>query len=366
MRQPGQLTAGGLPAIAALFLGLVLSGPLSAQQPAAPTACDQARALAAEGRAKQAIDLLDRAAASGYRTAELYDLRGQLSLATGDAEAAERDWRRAAQLDPTAARPRLQLGRLYARRGLWADAIAYYREILLTDPRNADAVLGLAEAYEKSGRRVGAQKLLQAASEAIDDRRIHERWARMAREAGRPEDAERALRRIAVSAQGAAKRDALLALAELYLAEDDPERALTAAREALAVERPAGEMSAETYDAIALATDHEVAQIGEGLGAVLAALEGGSLAREEAFSAATALRSRLTEAEGLLAEVGAPEARRSAQTQRAFAYALAAEAALNALVSVDLGLPDRREAFNARMAEARAEIARLSPATQAP
>jgi len=294
----------------------------------------------------------------------IYELRAELHMALGDRDSAERDWRRAAQLDPTNVRSRLALGKLYGRQGLWADAIAHYREILLTEPRNADAVLGLAEAYEKIGRTVGAQNLLRAASETIDDRRIHERWARMAVEAGRPEDAEQALRRVADSAEGMAKRDALVSLAELYLKLNRPQDALHAAREALSIEKPAGAVTDTTYDAIALATDYEVRQVAAGLGSTLEALDGKSLAREEAFAAVEAARARLAEAQRLLSEVTPPDTRRALHARRLYAYALADEAALNALASVDLGLADRREAFTARLTEAQAEIERLSTAVR--
>jgi tetratricopeptide (TPR) repeat protein len=345
----------------AVLLPLLASAAWAAD-PATAGACDQARRLAADGRVKQAIEVLDRAAAVGLRTTELYDLRAQLHLATGDQDAAERDWRRAAQLDPANSRSRLSLAKLYARRGLWGDAIAYYREILLVEPRNADAVLGLAEAYQKIGRTVGAQNLLQAASEDLDDRRVHERWARVAEEAGRPQDAEHALRRIVAMSEGTARRDALLALAQLYLSLSRPQDALAAAREAVSIGKPAGPVSEATYDSIALATDYEVQEIGRRLQGTLGGLDSRSLIREEAFAAIVTTRARLADAQELLSQIGAPEARRSAHARRLYAYALADEASLNALANVDLGLADQRTAFDARLAEARTEINRLSPA----
>jgi len=324
--------------------------------------CEQARRLAADGRVKQAIEVLDNAAAVGLRTPELYDLRAQLRLATGDENSAERDWRRAAQLDPANSRSRLALARLHGRRGLWNDAIGYYREILLVEPRNADAVLGLADAYQRIGRTVGAQNLLQAASEDLDDRRIHERWARVAQEAGRPQDAEHALRRIVAMSKGVARRDALIALAQLYLSLDRPQDALAAAREAVSLEKPTGAVSETTYDAIALATDYEVQEIARSLQETLTGLDARSLLREDAFAAVVTTRARLADAQELLSQIAAPDSRRSAHARRLYAYALADEASLNALANVDLGLADQRAAFSTRLAEAQTEISRLAPA----
>jgi len=363
MRNPGQLILRRLRARAWLaLLGPLLASAAWAADPAPAGVCDQARRLAADGRVKQAVEVLDNAAAVGLRTPELYDLRAQLRLATGDQDAAERDWRRAAQLDPANSRSRLSLAKLYGRRGLWSDAIACYREILLVEPRSADAVLGLAEAYQKIGRTVGAQNLLQAASADLDDRRVHERWARMALEAGRPQDAEHALRRIVAMTDGLARRDALISLAQLYLSLDRPQDALAAAREAVSIEKPTGAVSETTYDAIALATDYEVQQIGRSLQDTLTGLDARSLIREDAFTAIVATRARLAEAQELLSQIAAPESRRSAHARRLYAYALADEASLNALANVDLGLADQRTAFATRLAEAQSEIDRLAPA----
>jgi len=344
-----------------VLAGACLPAVWAAEGAAPVSPYDPARRAAAEGRPKQGIGILDRLAAAGHRTSELYDLRAQLHLAVGDEDAAERDWRRAAQLDPTNVRSRLALGRLYGRRGLWGDAIAPYREVLLIDPRNADAVLGLADAYQKIGRTVGAQNLLEAAAEALDDRRIDERWVRVALAAGRTGDAEQALRRMVASSQGAARRDALLSLAQLYLSTDRPTEALTVAREALAIEKPAGAVTEATYDVIALAADADVEEMGRSLRQTLDALDVNSLTREEAFSALDAMRRRLSETVTLLTETGAPESRRSAQATRLYAYALADEAALNALTSVDLGSADQRVACGKRLEEAAREIRRLTP-----
>jgi len=131
----------------------------------------------------------------------------------------------------------------------------------------------------------------------------------------------------------------------------------------LSLEEPSGEIGEATYDAIALATDYEVGQVGAELRETLNALDGKTLEREEAFAATQALRFRLADAERVLKDVGVPAARRNVHARRLFAYALAAEAALNALESIDLGLADRREAFAARLAEADVEIGQLATAT---
>jgi tetratricopeptide (TPR) repeat protein len=289
----------------------------------------------------------------------VYDLRAQAEMARGRLDAAEGDWRRATQLDAGDVPSRLALARLLGAKGLWADAAALYREVLLIDPRSADAVLGLGEAYEKMGRKVGARGLMAAAAQSGTDRRVCERWARLALDAGELEEARTALERVVALSEGTAKRDAMVELVELYMRMDQPDAALRAAAEALAIEAPAGPVSLALYDAVALATDQEVLQVGERLERTLSALQARSLTREEVFAAVEAERSRLGQVQRTLTGLTPPPERRKAQAARLFGYALADEAALQALMCVDLGEADHREAFATRWDEARREIGRL-------
>ncbi|MGQ9733122.1 MAG: tetratricopeptide repeat protein [Candidatus Zipacnadales bacterium] len=320
-----------------------------------------ARQAAASGDLKRAIAVLDRLAGSGYRVPQLYDLRAQYQLASGDELAAERDWQRAAALDPNHISSRLSLAQLHARHGLWPDAMNRYREVLLLNPWNVSAILGLSEAYDRMGRKVSAQELIEAASEVIDDRRLQERWVRMALDAGRPADAERALKRMAGSVAGVERSDLLVRLAELYLTTGQPENALAVAREALNTERPAGSLSKGTYDVLALATDYEVEQVIQRLTEAWHGLAEQTASREEIFASIEAHRARLAELEELLTGIAPPSERDRVHATRLYVYALVEEASLNLLVYVDVGSHERLSAFERRLDEARTELRRLMP-----
>ena len=349
-------------------LGLFTLAPLAAPPTASSAQAtadressllDLARRAATEGRAREALEILDRALSAGRRSAELYDLRGQFHLALGDTPAAERDWRRAAELDPANAGARTALGRLYLQRGLWGDAIRIYREVLLRNSRNVDALLGLSDALGRMGRTVGSRRLIEAAGQAIDDPRIQQRWAQVALESGQPDEAESALKRIADRLDGSAKRDVMVRLAELYVAEGRYDEAVAVLQQAQAIGGAPQAATTETYDLLVEATDNLVRRRVSALEETLQQLDASSLSREEALARAERTRMQLTEIDRLVEQIAVPDSRKQRHATRMYAYSLVNEAAFNALAYIDLGLPGKRDAFAARWRTAQAEMAQL-------
>lgn len=362
MRKSARVSPGAAAVVLCLLgplAGLPTSGPTQPESSSERSLLEVARRAAAEGRPREAIDILDRAISAGRRSSELFDLRGQLSLALGDEEAAERDWRRSAQLDPDNPTPRIALGRIYRQRGLWPDAIRAYREVLLRDSRNVNAILGLSEALQRMGRAVGAKRLIEAAGEALDDPRIQQRWAQVALDSGRPDEAERALKQIAGNLDGPPKRDVIQRLAELYVSQGRYEEALAALGEAGTIGAP-GEVSREAYDLLAKATDNLVRLRISALGETLQQLDAAGISREEALAQTEATGAKLADIDALLQRVAVPESRTLEHSTRLYAYSLANEAAFNALAYVDLGLAGKRDDFAARWKAAQTEMAALS------
>ncbi len=72
---------------------------------------------------------------------------------------------KALKLEPLLTRPRHNLAATYQRQKKLDKAIAEWQEILHIDPRDADALLGLGEAYEKLGECI---KAVQCYQEYID------------------------------------------------------------------------------------------------------------------------------------------------------------------------------------------------------
>ena len=341
------------------FLGVSLAwaGSLWADQ--APSPIGHAKRLAAEGNIGAAIDVLDRVSDAGRRSVELLDLRAQLHLMAGNDAAAERDWSRVVDLDPTAITPRLALAKLHSLRALWPGAIRLYREVLVYAPWNVHAILGLASAYEQSGRVVGAARLIEAAATGISDPRIQERWAQVALRFGDPADAERALTLIAEGATGLAKRDALNRLAKLRADDGRHEAALATALESAEVEKNLGGSTVETYDLVVAAADRVMTATAEQVGAVLHDLDGGVVTREEALAAAETARLQVAEAEAALQAIDAPSDRKSSNAGRLYAYSLLGEALLSGLLYIDVGGAERREGYTSALESARAELTRV-------
>jgi tetratricopeptide (TPR) repeat protein len=347
------------------LVGLPTPAPSQNKATTDSSVVERARRAATEGRREEAIDIIDRALAAGRRSSELYDLRGQLHQALGDEQAAERDWRRAADLDAANAAPRIALARLHLQRGLWPDAIRTYREVLLRHPRHVDAILGLSEALRRMGRTVGAQRLIEAAGQTIRDPRVQQRWAQVALESGRPDEAERALKQIAANLTGAAKREVIQRLAELYVGQGRYQEALAALEEARAIGGSAGQLGEQAYDLLAEATDNLIRLRISDLVETLQQLDAAKLSREEALQRAEATRAQLGQIDQLVAGVTVPKSREPLHASRLYAYSLASEAAFNALAYIDLGLASKRDDFANRWRAAQTEMALLRRAQSA-
>lgn len=79
----------------------------------------------------------------------------------GRATEAERYWNRVLELDPKAHDTYRWLAYVAMDRGQYAQAAAFYRQLLARDPDSADARLGLAETYVQLGDMPAARRLLE-------------------------------------------------------------------------------------------------------------------------------------------------------------------------------------------------------------
>lgn len=340
---------------------MLAAGASGAPEPAgAPSPLAPALKATAEGRLHDALDIINRLAAGGYRTPDLFDLRGQVDLALGDDDNAERDWRRAASLDPANVSSRLALGQLYARRALWPEAIAAYREVLLAAPRNVEAILGLVTALQRNGQTVSARKLLETSAKVIDDRRLQERWAQVAAESGRPQEAERALTQLAERLQGPARLTPLKKLATLYTSQGRTAEAFAASQQALKIEAAAGRLTAEVYDLAMQPADRLAQQALAAVAKSVKDLDEGTTTREVTFEETQKATTQVAQLAAFVNGIEPPLDRRVVHAARSYAYSLANEAAVNALSYVDLGLADRRDAFASARDAARNEMGRLT------
>jgi len=117
-----------------------------------------------------AIELFQRAAAldPGFAQAHagLGEARWRMSELSSDPALVERaldDCGRALKIAPDLASVHATLGLIYAGKGLVAEAIREFEKALRSDPSDQDATLGLAEAWEVSGKREKAEDIYRSA-----------------------------------------------------------------------------------------------------------------------------------------------------------------------------------------------------------
>ncbi len=94
--------------------------------------------------------------------------RGETYRRRGDLEAAARDFRRAATIDPSATRPLEALGDVLYERGRFARAVETYLQLLRLDDASAPVTYKLALARYRGGDLTGAASTVQQAI-SIDD-----------------------------------------------------------------------------------------------------------------------------------------------------------------------------------------------------
>jgi tetratricopeptide (TPR) repeat protein len=114
----------------------------------------------------------------------------------------------------------------------YGESIAAYRRGLLNDPENSSAWLYLAEAYERTGDRIGAQRALESALLRVPgDASIVYQLAELHVKLGEIDEAIRLVRQAYTKSNR--EKDFLFYLADLHTANNDTALALAAFREAL-------------------------------------------------------------------------------------------------------------------------------------
>ncbi|MCS7042498.1 MAG: tetratricopeptide repeat protein [Bryobacteraceae bacterium] len=243
---------------------LLLVAWLWAQAPAAPPA--EALRLIEEGRAAEAIPLLEEAARKEPASAPVHFHLGYALSLAGQDERAIAAFRRVLELDPglraaklnlahllvkagrpAEARPLLEqcleqqpddakaaflLGRALADTGQWREAVQAFAKAAQNDPEDRDLAFALAHACERAGERARAAEIYARFPE---DPAALERLGALELEAG---NHEAAIRHLEAARQKSPTPAVLFALATAYLRNRQPEQAAAAAA-ALASAEPA-------------------------------------------------------------------------------------------------------------------------------
>lgn len=239
-----------LPHILLILLALVLSSQ-AAQTQAGLELMDRANSLYQSGKYSQAILIYrkayDRGAdpvACSFNIANSYFQLGKLPEATAA-------YRKAILASNGQFTPALfNLAASLYRVGAYAECIAAYHRALRTDPENSSAWLYLAEAYSKTGDRIGMQKALENARRIDPDDvsliyQLSEVFVSM-------EEIDRAASLVREGyARNPKETDFLIYLGDIYRATNRMDDAISAWREALSQQGENTELYYKLADALA-------------------------------------------------------------------------------------------------------------------
>jgi tetratricopeptide (TPR) repeat protein len=175
---PGVFSFGGPPS--------PVPSPSPGRQPANADA-EAGRRLLAQGKAAEAIPLLENAAAESPGSAEYQHLLGQALWNTGDREAAVRSYGEAASLAPAY---RLGYAQALETVGRLDDASAEFEAVVAAQPESAIAQEGLGRLYYRRGEFAKALPLLEGLAAQTRDPVVLQQLAYAAEKTG---DRERAI-----------------------------------------------------------------------------------------------------------------------------------------------------------------------------
>jgi tetratricopeptide (TPR) repeat protein len=183
-------------------------------------------------RHDEALDHLERLARIEPRSAAVLNRRGLGHEGAGDLDAAERDYRAAAALDPRDADPRINLGRLLRALERDRDALAAFDGAVRVAPTDADAWLGRGLSRAALGDAEGATVALARAAElAPHDAEPLLALGDLQRDAGQVAEAIVTYRAAIVREDADAA--SWLKLGHALMMAGDPDRAAAAYRESI-------------------------------------------------------------------------------------------------------------------------------------
>ncbi|HJT89571.1 MAG TPA: tetratricopeptide repeat protein [Bryobacteraceae bacterium] len=186
--------------------------------------------LLRQKNAAEALPLLQAAATQKPKDFRPRFYLAEAELATGAAEKAEESYRAAIELDGHSAAAQLGLGRALAQEGKLAEAGPYFQAAAQLDAHYRDALLELAALYEKNRQVEDAAAIYR---QFPDNPKAQERLGELLIESKQYADA---IPRLEAAYAKTPDRDSRLALAQAYLANNEPAKAAPLLEKAVAEE----------------------------------------------------------------------------------------------------------------------------------
>ncbi len=308
---------------------------------ASPDPLAAAREALSKGDASRALDLIAGAIRQGAPQIPALLLRARAYASLQNDEQRRVSLVSAIALDPTLYEPRLELASLQAARGLWQPAVELLQQAIAARPQAPAAYLQLSALYERQRQPALALETLRAGAEASPENLpLLTALSRAYRDRNLLPAAEETYAQIAALSQGEARAEAYLELGRMYMAALQFGAAFTAYQEAA----QASEDTATHFEEMFSACDGVVAEALEEAFSLLKALDQKSreMTREEAYTRLRTAVQQMQKIRDFAAEVKPLPAHQRSYDLRMVYYALATEAATNALVYVDTGAANMR------------------------
>jgi tetratricopeptide (TPR) repeat protein len=159
---------------------------------------NEAVELLQQGRAAEAIALVEAAVKAGVHDPSLYNLQGLAASELGRNEEARQCFQEVIRLSPKSALGYNNLGVLLSKQGHYKDAAANFRDAQARDPRNFTALLGLGTSLAALKKYAEAAQYLQKAWDVRPgDFQTGYEWAHALLEAKQAAAANNVLRKVA-------------------------------------------------------------------------------------------------------------------------------------------------------------------------
>lgn len=159
---------------------------------------NEAVELLQQGKAADAIALVEAAVKAGIHDPSLYNLQGLAASELGRDEEAQQCFEEVIRLSPKSALGYNNLGVLLSKQGHYKDAIANFREAQARDPRNFTALLGLGTSLAALKKYAEAAQFLEKAWDVRPgDFQTGYEWAHALLEAKQVAAANNVLRKVA-------------------------------------------------------------------------------------------------------------------------------------------------------------------------
>ncbi len=316
-----------------------------------------ARAALANGYSEKALELAEGAWQAGADRIEVLLLKAEIFAQMQRVDDQRKMLLAAVAADDSLCLPRLVLASIEERRGLWQQAEEYYKQAIAVDSSCAGAYLRLARLYERHGQPIRALRKLQ---EAVDnnpqDMVLLQALGAALKQRGMLQPAESVYGRILAQGDKQAQALAYRSLGDIYKQVGQYKEAFDCYVRADELLGDSGSLAQEGYDRIFTAADGTVTQaLNNGWQLFDAFIEGGPVAREDAYLVLDSSAAQTEQIMQFLQQVQPPEDRQEIHSQRELFYAVAHEALVTAQVYLDTGEVSLLDAAQQRRTQANQE-----------